>query len=78
MSKERRQAAIRTVTLLLGIVFIVAKLAGWITWSWWWVTLPLWLAAAVAVIGLLLIFVAYAAKSSAEDLLLALSGKKTR
>lgn len=27
---------------LLGIVFIVLKLCGTITWSWWWVTAPLW------------------------------------
>ncbi len=28
---------------LLGIVFITLKLLGIITWSWWWVTAPLWL-----------------------------------
>jgi phosphoglycerol transferase MdoB-like AlkP superfamily enzyme len=27
---------------LLGIAFIVLKLTGVITWSWWWVTAPLW------------------------------------
>ena len=27
---------------LLGIVFVVLKLLGKITWSWWWVTLPFW------------------------------------
>jgi hypothetical protein len=27
---------------LLGIVFITLKLTGYITWSWWWVTLPFW------------------------------------
>lgn len=27
---------------LLGILFIGLKLAGYITWSWWLVTLPLW------------------------------------
>ena len=24
------------------IVFLVLKLTGHITWSWWWVTAPLW------------------------------------
>ena len=24
------------------IVFLVLKLTGSITWSWWWVTAPLW------------------------------------
>lgn len=31
---------------LLGcvfIVFLVLKLMGYITWSWWWVTAPLWI-----------------------------------
>jgi energy-coupling factor transporter transmembrane protein EcfT len=27
---------------LLGIVFIVLKLTGYISWSWWWVTAPFW------------------------------------
>lgn len=27
---------------LLCIVFIVLKLTGFIDWSWWWVTAPLW------------------------------------
>ena len=26
----------------LFIVFLVLKLTGYITWSWWWVTAPLW------------------------------------
>lgn len=27
---------------LLGIVFVVLKLTGYISWSWWWVTFPFW------------------------------------
>lgn len=27
---------------LLGIVFVVLKLTGFISWSWWLVTLPFW------------------------------------
>jgi len=27
---------------LLAIVFITLKLCNVITWSWWWVTAPLW------------------------------------
>ncbi len=26
----------------LGILFIGLKLAGYISWSWWFVTMPLW------------------------------------
>lgn len=28
---------------VLGIVFIVLKLIGVITWSWWWVLAPFWI-----------------------------------
>ena len=28
---------------LLTIVFIVLKILGKITWSWWWVVSPLWI-----------------------------------
>ena len=28
--------------LLLPIAFIVLKLIGVITWSWWWVLAPIW------------------------------------
>ncbi len=27
---------------MLGILFIGLKLTGYITWSWWYVTMPLW------------------------------------
>lgn len=27
---------------MLGVAFVVLKLTGVITWSWWWVTLPFW------------------------------------
>jgi hypothetical protein len=27
---------------LLGVVFVVLKLTGVISWSWWWVTAPFW------------------------------------
>ncbi len=39
---------------LLGVAFVVLKLMGIITWSWWWVTLPFWGGLAL-VIGIILI-----------------------
>lgn len=36
-----KRSGISTLSLL-GIVFIVLKLTGHITWSWWWVTVPFW------------------------------------
>lgn len=42
---------------LLAIVFITLKLTGVISWSWLWVTAPLWGAAAVAILFLLVMAV---------------------
>ena len=38
----------------LFIVFLVLKLCGIITWSWWWVTAPLWIPIALCVGALLI------------------------
>ena len=42
MSKESNPADGAGVLSLLGIAFVVLKLTGVISWSWWWVTLPFW------------------------------------
>lgn len=51
---------------LLGLVFIVfltLKLCGVITWSWWWVTAPLWggfaILAAIGIIGAIIFLAGY-------------------
>jgi len=41
-------------TGLLGITFIVLKLTGVVTWSWWWVLAPLWIPAIIVAIILLI------------------------
>ena len=38
---------------VLGIVFIVLKLIGTITWSWWWVLSPWWIVLILAFIALM-------------------------
>ncbi len=50
-----------TFLQLLGVVFITLKLCGVIDWSWWLVTLPLWIGIAVllavlAVVGVVGLF----------------------
>ena len=40
---------------VLFIVFLVLKLCGTITWSWWWVTAPIWIPAGIAIVLILLI-----------------------
>ena len=46
---------------LLGIVFVVLKLTGYIDWSWWWVTAPFWgglaLCGVIGLIGLVVMAV---------------------
>lgn len=48
------------LTGVLFIVFLVLKLTGSVTWSWWWVTAPLWGGFAVALVILGLVIVAAA------------------
>lgn len=43
---------------LLGVVFVVLKLAGVIAWSWWMVTLPFW--GGAALIAALFLFAMFA------------------
>ena len=38
---------------LLGVVFIILKLCGVISWSWGWVLSPFWIAALIYVIVIL-------------------------
>lgn len=42
------------MTKLLTVLFIGLKLAGIITWSWWWVLSPLWIAFILAFVLALL------------------------
>lgn len=42
---------------LLGIVFIVLKLCGVITWSWWWVLSPIWGSVALFIICILIFYI---------------------
>lgn len=59
MSKKETTTQGVGVFTVIGIVFIVLKLAGATevaTWSWWWVTAPFWLPLAV-VLGLLLVII---------------------
>lgn len=42
---------------MLFILFLALKLTGYITWSWWWVTAPLWIPAAIIAVILLIMVV---------------------
>tara|TARA_S200002703_G_C3731936_1_gene224970 strand:+ start:664 stop:867 length:204 start_codon:yes stop_codon:yes gene_type:complete len=42
MSKQSNNSGGVGVLGLLGVAFVILKLTGHITWSWWWVTAPFW------------------------------------
>jgi hypothetical protein len=48
---------------VLTIVFVALKLLGYISWSWWWVLSPLWIAAILLVVGVLLVVLLVALKA---------------
>ena len=48
--KDKRSGL--TISDLFLVAFVAMKLAGVITWSWWWVLSPIW-------INLLIAFVVY-------------------
>ena len=49
----------RNISLLglITLIFVVSKIAGWITFSWLWVFAPLWLPIAVVLGGLALFWI---------------------
>ena len=57
MSKEHSQKDAWFLHALT-LVFITLKLTGFIDWSWWWVTAPLWGGAAV-ILSIALLFVLF-------------------
>lgn len=48
MSNETKGGGMSFCTILF-IVFLILKLTGTITWSWWWVTAPLWAPVAIGI-----------------------------
>ena len=43
------------LTSILTIIFVVLKLTGTITWSWWWVFSPLWIPLGIIIVLLMII-----------------------
>jgi hypothetical protein len=42
MSNNKNSSSGLGLGVILFLIFMVLKLTGYITWSWWYVTLPLW------------------------------------
>ena len=43
---------------LLFLLFLGLKLTGYISWSWWWVTAPVWIPLGLAIVFFVLGFIA--------------------
>jgi hypothetical protein len=48
-----------TLLFLIFLVLKLAKIGAVATWSWWWVTSPLWIPAAIYLGIVLLIFIVF-------------------
>jgi len=44
---------------LLFIVFLVLKLCGVISWSWWWIFAPLWIPFVIGILIVLFLLLVY-------------------
>lgn len=52
---------------LLALAFIILKLCGVITWSWWWVLSPLWIPASIGIVVTLTVFIVFMIYSIKKD-----------
>lgn len=41
---------------ILFLIFMILKLCGVITWSWWWITAPIWIPIAIIFAGVIFVF----------------------
>lgn len=55
---ENKNTSINIGTILT-IVFVVLKLAGKITWSWWWVLSPVWIGWGIAAVLMIVLAIMY-------------------
>lgn len=47
---EKNASVSINIPTVLFMVFLILKLVGVISWSWWWITAPLWMPTAFMVI----------------------------
>ena len=54
-------------SIILFLIFLVLKLCNVITWSWWWVTSPLWTGAILYILFLVGVFIYYYRQETAWE-----------
>ena len=61
--ESNKQSKSLGFSFLLGIVFVILKLCGAITWSWVWVLAPIWIDVLFSIVVILIVlFIAWACK----------------
>lgn len=55
--EDARTAMGLSLPVIVFVVFLTLRLAGVISWSWWWVTSPLWIVAAL-IVAITILYVA--------------------
>ena len=56
MSQQNNSTSGIGFTGLLTLVFIVLKLLGKITWSWWWILSPIWISIIFVLVVVIIVF----------------------
>lgn len=56
VARGERMKTELSLTTLLTIIFVILKLCGVLTWSWWWVLSPLWGSLAIFIIVAVLVW----------------------
>lgn len=51
MKNSKAKKGVSGLCTIVFIIFLFQKLTGLVTWSWWWITSPLWL----PLVGLLIV-----------------------
>lgn len=59
MKADDKIIPINSLDILLFLVFLVLKLYGAITWSWWWVCAPLLIPIALGIVVYTTVFVVF-------------------
>lgn len=55
--KDAQTATGLSLPVVVFVVFLTLRLTGVISWSWWWVTSPLWIVAAI-IVAITILYVA--------------------
>lgn len=59
MNSTKTQSASFPLGVVLFLIFMTLKLCGVITWSWWWVTAPIWAPLLIVLLVFIIVMAVY-------------------